>query len=175
MNRIYQSLLAGAVVTLMGSAAAAETGMARIVGTVEGSPVSGLLKLTEDSKGNMTVVGDITGLSPGLHGFHIHEFGDCSDTGKAAGSHYNPRSKPHGNVLKDGAVNVHAGDMGNLEADSQGSVRVNVTVPGLTMTGGKASVAGRAFIVHEKADDFGQPVGNAGGRVGCGPIVLTGN
>jgi superoxide dismutase, Cu-Zn family len=157
------------------SPAWAASGMARIIGTSEGSTVNGLLKLTDDGKGNLAVTGDISGLAPGLHGFHIHEFGDCSDQGKAAGSHYNPKGNPHGNVLKDGAAHVHAGDMGNIEADAQGMVQIKLVLPSLSLSGGKASAAGRAFVIHEKADDFGQPVGNAGGRVGCGPVVLTAN
>jgi Cu-Zn family superoxide dismutase len=151
----------------------AATGAAKISGTAEGSAVAGTLKVADDGKGGLTISGDISGLTPGLHGFHIHEFGDCSDSGKAAGSHYNPANHPHGNVLKDGQAHAHAGDMGNLEADSQGVAHVNVDVPGLMLTGGKVSAAGRALVVHEKADDFGQPVGNAGGRIGCGPIILT--
>src|SRR5688500_14597612 len=88
----------------MASPSLAAGGLARISGTVEGSTVSGQIKLADNGKGGLTVAGEINGLTPGLHGFHIHEFGDCSDAGKAAGSHYNPKNKPHGNVLKDGPI-----------------------------------------------------------------------
>lgn len=175
MNRIEKSAALVAAVILMGTSARAATGVANISGTSEGSTVAGQIKFADDAKGNLAVSGQITGLTPGMHGFHIHEFGDCSDVGKAAGSHYNPKNKPHGNVLKDGAIHVHAGDMGNIEADSQGTATINVVLPAIALTGAKVSAAGRAVIVHEKADDFGQPVGNAGGRVGCGPIILTAN
>jgi len=159
---------------LLASPALAASGTVKILGTAQGSPVTGTLKMTDGPKG-LSVVGDVNGLTPGLHGFHVHEFGDCSDSGKAAGSHYNPANKPHGNALKDGQEHAHAGDMGNVEANSQGVAHVNVTIPGMALAGGKMNAAGRAVIVHEKADDFGQPVGNAGGRVGCGLVVVTGN
>ena len=58
--------------------------------------VSGTLKLTQE-KGYIHVTGEVSGLTPGLHGFHIHEFGDLSDpTGMSAGGHYNPDGQPHG-------------------------------------------------------------------------------
>ncbi len=168
------TLMAAMTAALLASPAMAATGTAKILGTAQGSPIAGTLTMTEGEKG-LAVVGDVNGLTPGAHGFHIHEFGDCSDTGKAAGSHYNPKGNPHGNVLKDGQAHAHAGDMGNVDADAQGVAHINVTIPGMTLAGGKMSAAGRAVVVHEKADDFGQPVGNAGGRVGCGTIVITGN
>jgi Cu-Zn family superoxide dismutase len=152
----------------------AAVGTAKITGTAQGSAISGTLKLTEDAKG-LNVAGDITGLTPGLHGFHIHEYGDCSDNGMAAGGHYNPKGNAHGDVLKDGQAHAHAGDMGNIQADAQGTAHINVTIPGLSLSGGKLNAAGRALVIHEKADDFTQPAGNAGGRAGCGTIVLTKN
>ena len=169
-----KGMVAALAAALAVSPAMAAIGTAKITGTADGSKVAGTLKFTEDGKG-LTVAGDVSGLTPGLHGFHIHEFGECSDNGMAAGGHYNPKGNAHGNVLKDGQAHAHAGDMGNIEADSQGVAHINVTIPDLTLSGGKLNAAGRAVVVHEKADDFGQPVGNAGGRVGCGTIVLTKN
>jgi Cu-Zn family superoxide dismutase len=66
--------------------------------------------------------------------------------------------------------------MGNIEVNPKGSGKATVVLPGvsLTGTGGTPSVEGRAIILHEKADDFGQPTGNAGGRIGCGIITVTG-
>lgn len=172
--KLFGTTVAALAAALLTAPAMAATGTVKILGTAQGSSISGDLKMTETPNG-LTVAGDVNGLTPGMHGFHIHDFGDCSDSGKAAGGHYNPKNNPHGNVLKDGQAHAHAGDMGNVEADSQGVAHINVTIPGMTLAGGKLSAAGRAVVVHEKADDFGQPVGNAGGRVGCGTIVITGN
>ena len=114
-------------------------------------------------------------MPPGLHGFHIHEFGGCGDSGKAAGGHYNPEGAMHGMLAKDGPHKAHAGDMGNITVDANGGATLETVLPNVHLTGGASSVAGRAVILHEKADDFSQPTGNAGGRIACGPIVITGN
>lgn len=172
--KFFSMTVTALAATLLASPVLAANATVNVIGTAEGSPVSGTLKMTENAKG-LAAVGEVSGLTPGLHGFHVHEFGECSDLGKAAGSHYNPKNNAHGNVLKDGQAHAHAGDMGNIEADSQGIAHINVTIPGMTLGGGKLSAAGRAVVVHEKADDFGQPVGNAGGRIGCGPVIITAN
>jgi len=150
----------------------AATGTTNINGTVEDSELTGQLKF-EDTQDGLKITGSIEKIGMGDHGFHIHEFGDCSDEGKAAGSHYNPDQKPHGHAMKDGTKKVHPGDLGNLSVGNDGKAKVDILLPGVTLSAGKYNVAGRAVIIHEKKDDFGQPTGNAGGRIGCGSILLT--
>ena len=119
----------------------------------------------------MKVVADLTGLTPGKHGFHIHEFGDCSSPdGKAAGGHFNPGKSPHAG---HDATPRHVGDLGNIEADSSGKAHLELTDKMMTMSG-ENSIIGRGLIVHEKADDLKtQPTGDAGGRVACGVIGVA--
>jgi Cu-Zn family superoxide dismutase len=148
-------------------------GVAAVDGTREDSEISGTLKFEDTPKG-LKITGSLENVPSGEHAFHIHEFGDCGDEGKKAGGHFNPDQHPHGLVTKDGVGKAHAGDMGNVTADEKDAVAINITLPGVTLTSGKYSVAGRAIILHENKDDFGQPTGNAGGRVGCGPIILVG-
>jgi len=152
----------------------AETGKAVIQGTSAGSKVSGTAKLTDTRQG-LKVVVNVAGVPPGKHGLHIHEKGECGDQGKAAGGHFNPAGAPHGYLPKDGPAKAHAGDMGNLEVGPDGTGVATVLLPGVSLkeTGSAPSVSGRAIIVHEKVDDFGQPTGNAGGRIGCGVIETT--
>lgn len=121
--------------------------------------------------GGMQVVADITGLTPGQHGFHIHEFGDCSaPDATSAGGHFNPSKNPHAG--HDDAKR-HEGDLGNIEADSSGKAHLELTDKMMTMSG-EMSIIGRGVIVHEKADDLKtQPTGNAGGRVACGVIGVA--
>lgn len=164
---IWLSLLMG----IAGSPTWSATGVAEIKGTSGGSTVSGMITLQEVPNG-IKITAMLTGVPPGQHGFHIHEFGSCADAGKAAGSHYNPTSSPHGQIVKEGIGHAHAGDLGNITAGPDGKASLDALVPGITLMGSSMAVAGRAVIVHEKADDFSQPVGNAGGRIGCGPIVL---
>ena len=59
------------------------------------------------------IKGSITGLSQGLHGFHVHEFGDLSNGCESAGGHYNPDGVEHGDL-----ENGHVGDLGNVQANS---------------------------------------------------------
>src|SRR5581483_11552588 len=112
--------------------------------------------------GGVKVTAQVTGLTPGSHGFHIHEFGDCSAADfTSAGGHFNPAGVPHAGP-KD--AQHHAGDLGNIEADASGKATLEWTDPGMTLEG-PGSILGRGVIVHEKADDLKtQPTGNAGSR-----------
>ena len=129
--------------------------------------------LLVDSPEGLKIDANFTGVpNPGKHGFHIHENGSCDEKGSAAGGHYNPMKSKHGFFPKDGHSAAHMGDMGNIEVTTNGSAKTTVVLPDITLTGGDHNVEGRAIILHEKADDFGQPTGNAGGRIGCGLIQL---
>ena len=109
---------------------------------------------------------------PGVHGFHVHETGDCSAAEPAfakAGGHFNPESHPHAGP--DSAAR-HAGDLGNLEVAADGTGSLDTMTTELTLSPGANSVIGKALIFHEGADDFTtQPTGNAGGRLACGVVV----
>ena len=151
----------------------AATGVAEIKGTAEGSMIQGTVHFTDTAAG-LQIKAQLSGIPPGSHAFHIHEFGSCADLGKAAGSHYNPLGAPHGHVLKDGIQHAHAGDLGNVLVAKDGTAALEATVKDVTLSGGKYDVAGRSVVLHEKVDDFSQPAGNAGNRIGCGVIVIIG-
>ncbi|MBP9855026.1 MAG: superoxide dismutase family protein [Candidatus Omnitrophica bacterium] len=145
---------------------------AMIKGTSQDSKISGVADFTEKGDGVQVEV-HIAGVdTPGKHGFHIHEFGSCSDTGKAAGGHFNPMKVEHGFLPEDG-MKSHMGDMGNITIDQTGSGSISLFLSKVTISG-ENGIAGRAVILHEKEDDFGQPTGNAGGRIGCGVIGYIG-
>jgi superoxide dismutase, Cu-Zn family len=131
---------------------------------------AGTLTFTK-ADGGVRISGRITGLNAGMHGFHVHEFGDCSAADFAsAGGHFNPTSQPHAGPKDE---HRHVGDLGNVEAAADGSVAVDYTDPGLRFEGDK-SILGRAVVVHANADDLKtQPSGNAGGRVACGVIGVA--
>lgn len=137
-----------------------------------GSTVSGTATFVE-ADGKVRVVILVKGAAPGQHAVHVHEKGDCSDPeAKSAGSHFNPDGPSH----KHGApsdLEHHAGDFGNMEVDANGIGKLELETAGLTVKPGPRSVVGRAIIIHDKADDFvTQPTGNAGGRIGCGVILV---
>lgn len=133
----------------------------------QGSAVSGTITFVKEPAG-VRVVADLTGLTPGNHGFHIHEFGDCSaPDAMSAGSHFNPAGAPHAGPDADAR---HAGDLGNIVADSAGVAHYERVDAHMSFSGPN-SIIGRGVIVHEKADDLTtQPTGAAGGRVACGTI-----
>ena len=112
----------------------------------------------------------VTGLTPGEHGFHVHEVGDCSaaDASSAAG-HFNPGNKAHGGHDAE----HHAGDLSNLVAGNDGKAEASFILTGLTIGNGEMNIDGRALVIHASPDDYKtQPAGNSGNRVGCGVIKL---
>lgn len=136
----------------------------------KGNEVTGIINFTKADSG-IHVVADIYGLTPGKHGFHIHEYGDCSaPDGTSSGGHFNPDGNPHAGP--NDSIR-HAGDMGNVVADSTGTAHYELTDNMLAFSG-KYSIIGRAIIVHAGEDDLvSQPTGNAGARVACGVIGIA--
>jgi len=137
----------------------------------KGNQVSGTLMFDKVADA-VHIHGTITGLEPNsTHAMHIHDFGDqSSDDGTAAGSHYNPEAHPHADVT---ATTRHAGDLGNIKADGTGKATVDLTVNNITLADMKNPVIGRGVVIHAKVDDFSQPVGNAGARLGVGVIGIA--
>ncbi len=125
----------------------------------------------EAVEGGIKVTADVSGLTPGKHGFHIHEYGDCSAPDfTSAGSHLMAPGEVHAGPDDP---NRHIGDMGNLEADAQGNAHLTLMDNKLSFRG-PYSIIGRAVIIHEGADDLKtQPTGNAGGRAACGVIGIA--
>ena len=135
-----------------------------------GNNVTGTVTFTA-SGNEVKVVADVTGLTPGKHGFHVHEFGDCSSPdGNSAGGHFNPTHKQHG---APDAADRHDGDLGNVVADSSGKAHLEWTDKVMKLSG-PDSIIGRSMIVHGQEDDLKtQPTGNSGGRLACGVIGVA--
>jgi Cu-Zn family superoxide dismutase len=129
-----------------------------------GSNVSGTVTFTVVKDG-LKIVADVKGLSPGKHGFHIHEGTDCDKPG----GHFNPVDMRHGappDMMR------HTGDMGNLVANSSGKAHYEY-VDNMISFEGKNSIIGRVIIIHAHEDDLvGQPSGNSGQFVACGKIEM---
>lgn len=143
-----------------------------IIGPTSGSIVTGTATFTQ-SGDQITILIDIQNATPGLHGVHIHETGDCSaPDGTSAGGHWNPTDVGHG---KWGSDEFHLGDLGNITVGEDGTGSFELTTDLWEIgTGSDIDVVGTGLIVHADADDFtSQPSGNAGARIGCGVIVLS--
>jgi Cu-Zn family superoxide dismutase len=127
-----------------------------------------------DGKDGLEIVPSLKGLTPGEHGFHIHENPDCSPKEKdgkmtaaqAAGPHFDPHSTgkhlgPHGGG--------HEGDLPKLVADEHGVASSALHVEGLKV----ADVLNRSIMVHAGGDNYSDtpaPLGGGGARIACGVI-----
>ncbi|MDR9388028.1 MAG: superoxide dismutase family protein [Balneolaceae bacterium] len=138
-----------------------------VVHPTEGNSASGVVRF-DAVEGGVQVSGEIAGISPGLHGFHIHQYGDCSAAnGTSAGGHYNPAGVDHAGPEAEVS---HMGDLGNIEANAEGIATFDALFPAVDM----AMITGRGLIVHAGEDDLEtQPTGAAGARLGCGVIGVA--
>jgi Cu-Zn family superoxide dismutase len=139
------------------------------------SDVTGVISFSQDSNGPTTVEGEVKGLNPGKHGFHVHALGDTTNGCLSTGPHFNPKNLEHG--APEDEVR-HAGDLGNVIAGDDGVAKVSLKDSHIPLTGSD-SIIGRAVVVHADPDDLGKgghelskSTGNAGGRVACGIIGL---
>lgn len=141
-----------------------------VLSPTEGNETEGTVLFTQTAEGVLVNV-NISGLTPGKHGFHIHEFGDCSaNDGTSAGGHFNPDGHQHGSPSGN---ERHAGDMGNVVANEKGIAQMEYFDTHLRLNGSN-SIIGHSIIVHKDEDDLSsQPTGNAGARVACGVIGIT--
>lgn len=132
-----------------------------------GSDVTGTIQFIPSGRG-VRILAHVMNLSPGKHGFHVHEHGDLSAPDLAsAGGHFNPTKAPHAGP---DARRRHVGDLGNLTAGQDGVATLDRVDYHLQLDG-ENSVIDRAVIVHAKPDDFkSQPSGNSGDRVAGGVI-----
>ena len=170
MNKSILAASAAAAALLV--AACATTPLDTAVATArlaptQGNATTGTVTFAQ-RMGRVYVTAEVRGLTPGEHGFHMHEKGDCSSgDGMSTGGHWNPDGMPHG---PQGAPH-HAGDMPSLVADANGNAKASFSLEGVTVVAGPKSVVGRGLIVHKDPDDFKtQPTGNAGARVACAVI-----
>ena len=114
---------------------------------------------------------DLAGVPAGVHGFHVHEKGDCGNNGQNAGGHFNPTGMIHG---APDAASHHAGDFGNVTADDKGEVHTTFMTHSISLKEGQSNnVLGHAIVLHANPDDLtSQPAGNAGARIACGVVEV---
>jgi Cu-Zn family superoxide dismutase len=144
-------------------------------GAIVGAKGDNIGKLTIRSGENASIVRIVIGaggLSPGWHGTHFHQVGDCSDVGKfeLSKGHVNHDNAKHGLLNADGP---DEGDLPNIYANADGSVNAEMSSESIVLTGQDAlkDNDGSALVIHASEDDHNtQPIGNAGARVACAAI-----
>jgi len=165
-------VLCSIILLVAAACASMATGPAAVASlmSTSGSTATGTVNLQQLGDGSVEVTANLRAVPPGVHGFHIHEKGDCGDNGNAAGGHFNPSGTPHGSPNADPH---HAGDFGNVTADDNGNVTHRFTTRSITLAEGANSAVGKAIILHANPDDMTtQPTGNAGARIACGVVTL---
>jgi Cu-Zn family superoxide dismutase len=178
IRRAVVAAWAGLALLVMVAAGTAANGAAHAGGTfIDATGQSiGWVRIVEDGTGRVHVNVHVAGLTPGLHGIHIHAIGACSPTFAAAGGHYNPLGHQHGLDNPNGA---HAGDLPNLSVNAEGVAHLNATTDRVTISPGPTTLfdstplaVGSAFIIHANEDDQVTDAtnGNSGARVACAVI-----
>jgi Cu-Zn family superoxide dismutase len=152
------------------AAAAAGASARAVLKTADGKEIG--TATFSPTKGGVKVAVQVSGLSPGKHGIHIHAVGRCEPPDfKSAGPHFNPLGKEHGLRNPAGA---HAGDMPNLSVGRDGKASATFTARGATLDGGPGSLfkpGGTALVIHAHPDDQKtDPSGKSGARIACGVI-----
>jgi Cu-Zn family superoxide dismutase len=139
--------------------------------------LSGYVTFIQDSPNSpVKVNGNVSNLSPGKHGFHVHKYGNLLKTDcTKCGGHFNPTKKVHGGRT---ASKSHAGDLGNITANKKGIAKFHFVVDKITLYG-KNSIFGRSIVVHADPDDLGKgghsdslTTGHAGARLDCAVIGI---
>jgi len=127
----------------------------------------------QEVAGGLRVSVDMTGMSAGTHGVHVHAVGKCEGPDfTSAGGHWNPAAHQHG---MENPMGPHMGDLPNLEVGADGTGHLAFTLAGATLAG-LLDADGAAVVVHAKADDMKtDPSGNSGGRIACGAAAIPAN
>lgn len=134
----------------------------------KGIALGGTAKFYEKD-GSVVVIVTVEDATPGRHGIHIHEKGDCSDIpGKSMGAHFDPKKTKHG--LPSARVR-HLGDLGNIDVDKDGNGTLEIAVQDASLKeNDTSSFIGKAIVIHAAEDTGKGSTGNSGNPIACGVI-----
>jgi len=150
--------------------------MTKAIAAFNDKKIKGTVIFREDPINNNVIIDiDLVGLKKnGVHGFHIHEYGDMSEGCQTMCAHFNPKNKNHGGPH---SKERHLGDLGNLICDKNGSAKYRITDSQIKLSGFTYNIIGRGLVIHEDPDDLGEggnplslKTGNSGKRIACAVI-----
>lgn len=142
--------------------------------SADGNKAAGTVTLSQSDYG-LVLTPNLSGLTPGAHGFHIHANGSCESSekdgkvvlGGAAGGHFDPENT--GKHSYPWEAGTHQGDLPALYVADDGTATYPVLAPKLKI----ADVQGKAIMVHAGGDNYSddpKPLGGGGARMACGVI-----
>lgn len=170
IGRLVAACLAGAAVVSVASVPAFAAGERATVEVKDAAGKSlGNIVITDTTGGALIQV-KLSGLTPGQHGFHIHETGKCEGDFSSAGGILNPLGAKHGFTNEEGPM---AGDLPNLIVPASGEIEVEFITPLISLSAnadeGVFDADGTAVVIFEKGDNYmSDPEGDAGARIACG-------
>jgi Cu-Zn family superoxide dismutase len=152
----------------------------KAIAVFNNSNLSGYVTFTEDNKNNKIIINvNLTGLTPGKHGIHIHEAGNLLDECKSCCAHFNPDNTNHGGQ-NNNKNDRHIGDLGNIKVNNKGECKITFSDNLIKLRGYKYNIIGRSLVIHQDEDDLGLGIGekkddslktgNSGSRIGCSVI-----
>ncbi|XP_063892308.1 uncharacterized protein LOC110372709 isoform X2 [Helicoverpa armigera] len=172
---MFKTLFFVATAVVVASAAAVDQEVTRAIVRLDGDGVTGAITFTKQEDGNVRITGTVSGMAPGLYGFHVHETGDITKGCGSTGGHFNPNGNDHGHPHDE---NRHVGDLGNIEFDGSRTANVDFVDHQIKLSG-RHNILGRGLVLHAGTDDFGRTdhpdskkTGNAGARAACGVIGI---
>ena len=133
---------------------------------LDSGQVEGTVEFIQRGK-SLQVLANLSGLTPGLHAFHLHQHGNCAGA-TAVGANYDPSGIGSGVRSEH-----HGGEFGAIQVDEQGHASLNMLVEGINLAdeGTIGSVLGRSIVVHSSPDDFAAwPAPGKGKTLACGVI-----
>ena len=123
-----------------------------------------------ETKYGLLFTPNLQGLTPGAHGFHIHQFASCDKSGMAAGGHFDPQST--GVHLGPYNDNGHLGDLPALYVNSDGAATMPVLAPRIQHI---EDISSHALMIHHGGDNYSDEpakLGGGGVRMVCGVLIV---
>jgi Cu-Zn family superoxide dismutase len=165
MQRFFQGLIFSAGLFSLGAA------FADIIVPMNETNISaasvGSIAIRETQYG-LLFIPNLHGLTPGIHGFHVHENPSCADSGNAAGGHLDPKKTNH--HLGPYNDKGHLGDLPALYVNADGTATLPVLAPRLAQM---KSIENHALMIHDGGDNYADEpmkLGGGGARMICGVI-----
>lgn len=157
-----EQLIIGMIAFLIASLSNADTVTSNVY--ITNGTAAGKVDFT-DSQYGLLIKLQLTGLPPGIHGFHIHQHPDCGNHAMNAGAHLDPaNTNSHQGPYGQG----HLGDLPVLVVDNNGAANILTLAPRLKTK----DIQGHSIMVHEGGDNYSDnpPLGGGGARIACGKI-----